>query len=174
MFFNRADNERRNYPRIWNMIAVGFPALEAHHPNLWQAFKRYCVDESAARNALRFGEKPFLVVDSDLWGATNVTSGNNNPAVGQYRGRSPGQWPNRIFLAKAVAREYEKAGSAQLRKIVQAAILHETVHYVRHTTGNDFWDGVRGDPGTAFEETAYGSQISLLGKRVPQFPEPRH
>ena len=174
LFFYSLDNEKRTYPRLWDMIAVQLPGLEVRKPNVWQAFQRHCTSEASARRALKFGNEPFLVVDQDLWGALDSDSGDMNPAVGQYRGIRNERYRHRIYLAKALARGFERIDSSPLRLVVEAALLHETVHWVRHRVcAVNLIEDKFGEQGTAFEEEAYGRHISLDAFRLVQFRE-RH
>jgi hypothetical protein len=115
------------------------------------------------------------VVDQNLWGSLGIPdSEGDNLAVAQYKGRANPVYRARIYLAKVLALEFERAGSAQLRTVVEAALLHELVHYVRDHAGkaNYFEDNLQ-EPGNQFEEAAYGRHISLDAPRLVRFPE-RH
>jgi hypothetical protein len=157
LFFRRDDNERGRqgrYPLTFDLICTQIPALPANKPAVWDAFKARCGDDNRARQALRFGNEPF--VDVMLLYASGEWD-QRHPAVGQYRGRDGGS-RRRIYINRLLIEAFERRQSGELRLIVEATLLHETVHYVRDRSGaaSPFTDNDLHEAGRLFEEQAYG------------------
>ena len=168
LFFHRHDNQsgrQGRYPLTFDLICTQIPALPANKPAVWQAFKERCADENRARQTLRFGHEPF--VDVVLLYASGDWDQQRPMAAGKYRGRDGGS-DRRIYINRLLIEAFERRQSEDLRLIVEATLLHETVHYVRHRSGVASYlnDNDLHEAGRLFEEQAYGR---WLGGDFPRY-----
>lgn len=171
LFLHRDDNEagsQGRYPLTFDLIRTRIPGLATNKPLVWRAFKERCGNEDMARRTLRFGNEPFVDV---MLLYTSGDYDHRDPAIGRYRGRFGGS-RRRIYVNRLLVESFERLQSDELRLIVEATLLHETVHYVRDRSGvaSHFTDNDLHEEGRLFEEQAYGRWLGGDAYRYVQQP----
>jgi hypothetical protein len=128
------------YPKLTAWAYNNIPNLQSRKPKVWNAFVSYSELNTKAMYALSKHYLPYLDYKTMIgWGLYDS------------------KHPNTIYLAKSVCNRFENKdwNEPSMHRFIEAAILHEIVHW------GDAVDGIdqKVEEGDEFEKAAYGQVV---------------
>ena len=137
--------DRLSFEKFTAYVEDELPKVDKK-PKVWDAFLKWSqLDDSAAKDALGFGNKPFLFV-ADLGSA--------------YGFFHPSK-PHTINIGRKLVLDFETPNPPQnIHAVMEATILHELVHWALNGASIPEEEG--GQPvemGVEFEREAYGAPV---------------
>ena len=147
------------FPACGNYLknAMNPQKLKTDKPKVWAAFVKWCGNEVWATTACTWGKGPMVQI--------------NSARVGRANGRTTGDDVEHVmcFIHGKVANKYEQGNVAI---VWESTVLHELVHWTRwkqKLVDPSDESGAKIEVGKAFENEAYGGDVSL---QTPSPPKP--
>jgi len=153
--------EAGKYPDCARYLMYEFTKLPDKKPKVYAAFSRYA--GSFASMSSMWGFDP--IIKADPYDMMNQCENDGNPEPqkdGSTIQRRSLKWYGFTVPTKGIEEIYlapdlmERAGTAEVRAVLEATILHELIHWCRKVAGKDVNDE---EPPYAFEKAAYGKTV---------------